>query len=43
MLSAVSLALFVDSGWYQLEGQGAEPMAWGRGQGCAFVQARFAY
>ena len=28
VLSAVSLALFADSGWYEVDGAGAEPMAW---------------
>ena len=35
VLSAVSLALFADSGWYDVDMSGAEPLAWGSGAGRA--------
>ena len=38
VISAVSLALFADSGWYEVAAAEAEPLAWGRGAGCAFVE-----
>ena len=38
-LSSLTLALFEDSGWYRPDYAAAEPLAWGRGAGCAFVES----
>ncbi|KAJ1624123.1 hypothetical protein T492DRAFT_912026 [Pavlovales sp. CCMP2436] len=37
VLSALTLALFADSGWYVVNGSQAEPMLWGFRAGCDFV------
>lgn len=34
--SEFTLALLQDSGWYLVDGSAAEPLVFGRGQGCAF-------
>ena len=36
--SALSLAALEDSGWYRANYTYTEPLLWGRGQGCDFVQ-----
>lgn len=36
--SAMTLALFQDSGWYIVDYNVAEQLAWGNGEGCAFAQ-----
>ena len=36
--SAMTLALFQDSGWYQVDYSVAEKLAWGNGEGCAFAE-----
>lgn len=38
VLSAITLALFADSGWYVVDGSQAEPLLWGLRAGCAFVE-----
>jgi leishmanolysin-like peptidase len=38
--SAVTLAYFQDSGWYQVDYAAAERLPWGNGEGCAFVQQK---
>lgn len=38
--SAVSLALFQDSGWYQVDYSVAEKLEWGAGQGCGFATGK---
>lgn len=38
VLSAITLALFADSGWYVVNGSQAEPLLWGFRAGCGFVQ-----
>lgn len=37
-LSSLTLALMEDSGWYAVDYASAEPLAWGKGQGCDFVR-----
>eukprot|EP00965_Chrysotila_dentata_P049938 1654861-Pleurochrysis_carterae.AAC.2 len=37
VVSALTLALFADSGWYAVDAARAEPMLWGAGAGCDFV------
>lgn len=37
VLSAITLALFADSGWYVVDGAQAEPLLWGFRAGCTFV------
>ena len=41
-LSALTLALFADSGWYDVDASQAEVLAWGRNAGCEFVSRRCA-
>jgi len=37
-ISSITLALFADSGWYQVDlSRAAAPAGWGRGTGCPFV------
>ena len=38
--SALTLAALEDSGWYKANYTFTEPLLWGRGQGCAFVQEK---
>lgn len=38
--SAISMALFQDSGWYGVSYDRAETLHWGRGEGCTFVTQR---
>jgi len=38
--SAISIALFQDSGWYGVSYQRAQTLFWGRGEGCSFVTQR---
>ena len=35
--SNITMALFKDSGWYQVSYEGSTPMHWGRAKGCPFV------
>jgi hypothetical protein len=35
--SGLTLALLEDSGWYHVNYSAADPLAWGLGQGCDFV------
>ena len=37
--SAMTLALFKDSGWYEVDYSMAEKLTWGNGEGCAFASA----
>ncbi|CAJ0605505.1 unnamed protein product [Cylicocyclus nassatus] len=37
-VSRVTLALFEDSGWYQVDYDKAEDMSWGKGLGCVFAK-----
>ncbi|KAK6757598.1 hypothetical protein RB195_015425 [Necator americanus] len=37
-LSRITLALFEDSGWYEVNYDKAEPMSFGRGLGCGFAK-----
>lgn len=39
-LSPLTLAFFEDSGWYSVDYSAAEPLAYGRNQGCAFLERR---
>lgn len=38
-VSRITLALLEDSGWYRVNYDNAEEMAWGRGLGCDFVKS----
>eukprot|EP00743_Colponemidia_sp_Colp-15_P010577 GILK01011667.1.p1 GENE.GILK01011667.1~~GILK01011667.1.p1 ORF type:complete len:706 (+),score=76.99 GILK01011667.1:163-2118(+) len=38
VFSMLTLALFQDSGWYQVDMTKAQPLAWGYGAGCGFVE-----
>ena len=38
--SAISLALFEDSGWYRVNYSQAETLVWGYGEGCDFVSQK---
>jgi hypothetical protein len=38
--SAITLAFFQDSGWYQVDFSAAETLPWGNGEGCDFVQRK---
>ena len=35
--SAITAALFADSGWYEVNEALVEPLSWGHHAGCAFV------
>ena len=37
VLSSLTLALLEDSGWYSVDYSAAEPLEWGRGKGCDFI------
>lgn len=37
--SAFTFALMQDSGWYNVDTSKAEPLLWGRGQGCSFLDS----
>ena len=39
ILSKMTLALLEDSGWYQIDFGKTEELFWGRGKGCAFMEA----
>ena len=36
-ISELTLALFQDSGWYRVDASDVEPLTWGAGLGCSFV------
>lgn len=38
VFSGLTLALFEDSGWYTVDYSVAEPLLWGAGMGCDFVE-----
>ena len=37
VFSAISLSVFQDTGWYQVDFAGAQPLPFGKDQGCAFA------
>lgn len=38
VLSGLTMSLFEDSGWYQIDYSTAEDLVWGKNEGCAFVE-----
>eukprot|EP00961_Rhodomonas_salina_P280885 3794502-Rhodomonas_salina.6 len=41
VISAITLALLEDTGWYEVNYEAADQFKWGREQGCAFVSVLF--
>ena len=37
VFSRLTLAVLEDSGWYSVDYSAAEPLLWGRGRGCGFI------